>query len=141
MLRIGRQMKVSEQNLIFVQHPAFVGLWLLDLDDHVGALKDFLRRLSHAGARRFIILVGQPNLEPGMPLHHNIVAMLDDFAHTARRQTDPMLERFDFLWHTDPHWPSPEFRCPTPCRLRQRRIISKLTSVWLVMPASPNRFG
>jgi hypothetical protein len=91
------------RHLALAQHRALDRLRLLHLDDHFGAVEDFLRRLDDLGAGLAVQLVGEADGLAAVLLHHHLVAVRDQFARARRSQADAVLVVLDFLGDADKH--------------------------------------
>ena len=95
--------EIGEQNLAFAQHSAFMGLRFLDFNHHLSALKDFFRRLDDLGAGALVIFVVHANFLGCVLLHHHLMAVFYQLAHTCRWDANTILVNFDFLRNADEH--------------------------------------
>jgi hypothetical protein len=103
LLRIGRQVQVSEQDLPRTQALAFLRLGFLHLHDHVRDGKDFI---GACGDRRADLPIGcivETDALPRVAFHDDIVALRDEFLYGGRREADAVFQHFDFLRHADTH--------------------------------------
>jgi len=92
-----------EGGLYVWAHRAFGGLRFLDLDDHLGARKDFLRCVDHNGAGSLVCIVRQTDLRASRRLYDNLMPVRHQFANARRRQPDAIFVVLDFFWQTDMH--------------------------------------
>ena len=103
LLGIGREVQVGVENLARAQHGAFLGLRLLDLDDHVAGGKHGCRIRGQFSAGSKVFFIGEANGRARVVLHQNLVSAQREFAHAGRRQADTVLMVLDFLRHSDFH--------------------------------------
>ena len=96
-------MQVGVEQLARAQHLAFARLRLLDLDDHVGAGKDFFRRVDDGRAGLLVHLVGQADGLAAVALHDDVVTVMRQFACAGRREADAVFVILDFLGYADQH--------------------------------------
>ena len=74
-------MKIGEKNLAFAQHRPLDRLRLLDLDDHLGALKDILGACGDLRTGTPIVFVTGTDAGARIGLDQHFVAMRYHFAH------------------------------------------------------------
>ena len=96
-------MEIGEEQLAAAQHAAFLGLRLLDLDDHVGLGEDLGSAGDDARPGGAIGLVVEADAEPGAALDQHLVAVMDQLMHARRHQPDPVLVRLDLPGNADQH--------------------------------------
>jgi len=114
LLRIGRQMQISEEDLALAQLRPFARLRLLHLHDHVGIGENLGSGFRDAGSGLAVDLIARADAGTGVGLDHHAVTVLDIFANGAGGQADAVFMDFDFLWHTDAHrWTLPGLPIPT----------------------------
>ena len=99
--RVRGKVQIGVQNLTGAEHGAFLGLRLLDLDDHIGLRKHASRIGHQRGASGLIERVGQTNSLASTALHQHAVAMAAQLAHASWRQTDTIFMIFDFCGPAD----------------------------------------
>ncbi|MNT27429.1 hypothetical protein D3C72_1630590 [compost metagenome] len=109
---VGRQVQVGEEGLLRAQACAFLGQWLLDLDDHLRLFEDLTGAAGHFGAGRQVVLVGEADGRPGPGLDPDFMPQAGQFAHGLRGQADPVLVVLDLLRHSDTHGDLPVSCCP-----------------------------
>ena len=97
------QVKVGVEQVVRAQHGALDGLWFLDLDDHLGGIKDLGRGGEDFRARVHVVLIGGTNAVTGSGFDDHFVTVADEFAHAVGGQTDPVFTVLDFLWNADAH--------------------------------------
>ena len=103
LLRIWREMKIGEENLVRLQPAILDGLRLLDLDDHVGFSEHGFSRGHDACAGLLIGCVIGEDAGAGAGLHHHLVAAGCQLAHRARHEPNPELIALDLCRNADAH--------------------------------------
>jgi hypothetical protein len=103
LLGIGREMQIGEEDLPFFQLSPFLWLRLFHLHHHFGLAEDLLGIARDLRAGGFIGLVVEADAHSGAGLDQHLMAIMDEFAHAARHQSDPVLVRFDFLRYSNQH--------------------------------------
>ncbi len=111
--RIGSEVQVREQHLVFAQHRALVELRLLDLDDHLGRVEHLLGCPDDFRAGLLVVGIGHADAHAGVRLDDHVVTVGDQLAYACRRHADTELERLDFLRYPYLHdfSPLPTFSC------------------------------
>ena len=111
LLRIGREVEVGKKRLPLAQHLALHRLRFLDLDDHVGSVKDLLGGVEDLGADRGIVGIGKAGACTGIGLHIDLVAVIDGLLRGGRGHADAEFLRLDLLGAPDFHSILPKFSC------------------------------
>ena len=96
-------MKIGEKNLSSTQQRPLRRQRFLHFYDHVGALKNFLRRFDDLRTGFDVFLIRITGADAGIFLHENGVAMANQCLRGGREQTDALLLFFDFLGNADGH--------------------------------------
>jgi hypothetical protein len=99
--------KIGVEDLAFAQHLSLFGLWFLDLHDHVGPGKYFIRSRYYFGAGFFIICVGCANAVARIFLDPCRVTVTDSFTYRYWCHANTVFVVLDFLWYADEHCASP----------------------------------
>ena len=105
--RVGGQVQVGEQHVVFAQHRALDGLRLLDLDDHLGRVEHFLGRRQDRGADLLVAFVADADAGARGTLYVHVVSVQREFTHRRGRQADAVFVVLDFLGYPDFHLVSP----------------------------------
>ena len=101
--RIGSQVKVSEEDLVFPQVTVLTGFRLLDLDDHV-SLGKHLRGGTHDHRTGLdILLIREAGTYTCAGFHQNGVAVGYKTQHIVRGNTYPIFVVFQFFCCSDNH--------------------------------------
>ena len=108
-------MKVGEQHLSLAEHPPFLRLGFLDLDDQLGCFEDLRGVLGDRGAGGLVIGIGETDPFTGLRFNHDAVPEPDKLTYTGRHHADPVFVGLDFLWHAHLH---SHFPLPIPCESR-----------------------
>ena len=103
LFRIGREVEIGVEDLAVAQLHPFVGLRLLDLDDHVGLGEHFRGGLGDRRAGGAIGVVVGADAGAGAGLDQHLMAVRDIFADRRRRQADAVFVVLDFLGAADAH--------------------------------------
>ena len=103
LFRVRGEVKVGVEHVVRAQHGALDGLWLLDLDDHLGGIKDLGRGGEDLRASVYVVLIGGTNAVTGSGFNDHVVTVADEFAHAVGGQTNPVFTVLDFLWNADAH--------------------------------------
>ena len=103
LFRIGSEVEIGVEDLVVAQLHPFVGLRLLDLDDHVRLGEHLFGGLGDRGAGRAVGVVVGADAGAGAGLDQHLMAVRDIFADRTRRQPDAVLVVLDFLRAADAH--------------------------------------
>ena len=103
-------MQVGEERLTRAQHRDLDRLRLLDLDDHVGPVEDRLGVRRDARALAGVLVVGDRRALTRALLDQHLMAVLDQFADSRRRQCDAVLIGLDLSGDADSHVGTVPFR-------------------------------
>jgi hypothetical protein len=104
-------MQIGEQDLVLVQHFAFVQLRFFDLDEQLRCFEYFLRRRDDACACSIVVGIRHANTGTGVGFDHHFVTVMDEFAYASRHHADTEFEGFDFFWYADFHGDAPVCMC------------------------------
>ena len=103
LLRIWREMKIGEENLVRLEPAILDRLRLLDLDDHLGLGEHGFSRRQDAGAGLLIGRVVGEDAGACAGLHHNLVPARGQLTHRARYEPNSELIAFDLSRNADAH--------------------------------------
>ena len=103
LLRIRSKVQVGVEDLAVAQLHPFVGLRLLDLDDHVRLGEHVLGGPGDRCACSTVGVVVGADTGAGARLDQNLMAVGGVFADGARRQADAIFVVLDFLGAADAH--------------------------------------
>ena len=103
LLRIGREVKIGEEDLVRLEPAILDGLRLLDLDDHLGLGEHGFCRGQDARAGLLIVRVVGEDAGAGAGLHEDFVAARRQLAHRARYEPNPELITLDLSRNADAH--------------------------------------
>ena len=96
-------MEIGVEDLAVAQLHPFVGLRLLDFDDHVRLGEHVLGGLGDFGACGAVGVVVGADAGAGAGLDQHLMAVGDIFAYRARRQADAVFVVLDFPGAADAH--------------------------------------
>jgi hypothetical protein len=99
--------EVGEKNLAGAQHFALSRLRLLNLNDHIGAVKNILCEINDFGPRLLILRVVKANRLPAIELDHDLMAILHQLLNTPWGEANSVLVIFYFLGDANQHVSSP----------------------------------
>ncbi len=96
-------MQIGEQHLAAAQLLALDGERLLHLHDQVGAAVDGIGIRHDFGARGAVVGIGKTGARARRRLDQHLMAVVGEFAHGRRHDTDAVFVVLDFLRHADEH--------------------------------------
>jgi hypothetical protein len=78
-------------------------LTIIDLDDHIGLVKDFLGAAGDFGAGGAVAVVFAADPGPGVCFEQHLVSMGDELPRAVGGQADAVLVNLDLLGYADLH--------------------------------------
>ena len=103
LIRIGREMKIGEQNLVWLEPAVLDGLRLLDLDDQFGLREHGFRCGQNARARLLIGRVVGEDTDACAGLHDDLMPARRQLANRARHESNAELIALDLCRNADAH--------------------------------------
>ncbi len=96
-------MQIGEQHLAFLEHGPFLGLRLLDLDDHLSAVEDLRGGADDLRPGGLIVGVLRADPDTRVGFDDDIVAVVNYFLDALRREPNPVLVDFYFFGNAYQH--------------------------------------
>ena len=101
--RVGCEVQVGEQDVVWLETPDLGRLGFLDLDDQRRLVE---QRVGVGHDRRALLgvsLIGDRGAEAGAALNEHLVTSVDQLADAGRRQRNPILVGLDLGWDPNLH--------------------------------------
>jgi len=103
LLKVGREMKIGEQDLARPHKRILGRLRLFHFDDHLGPRPDLSGAIDDFRARAPIIVIAKTNRQRHVGFDDHRVSVVRDFTNAGRRHTDPMLLALDLFGNANQH--------------------------------------
>src|ERR1700683_5367520 len=86
-----------------MQHLAFIGLRLFNLDDELGALEYRCGTGCNGRPHRFVMCIGNANAAAGAALDDHFMTAMRKLAYALGNESDPIVLNLDLFGYTDSH--------------------------------------